>query len=83
MEQQVGETCCLHTAFVEQSHARVRLTSYMQLDLFFSDYKPQKAPVQATNTLGNNLNSNTAGVKANDSSCSTSDDSTEKQSPRL
>ena len=40
VEQQVGETCCLHTAFVEQSYARVRLTNYMQLDLFFSDYKP-------------------------------------------
>ena len=42
VEQQIGETICLHTAFVEQSHARVRLTNYMQLDLFFSDYKPQQ-----------------------------------------
>lgn len=38
VEQQIGETCCLHTAFVEQSYARVRLTKNMQLDLFFSDY---------------------------------------------
>ena len=49
----------------------MRLTNYMQLDLFFSDYKPQ------------NIHAQVATKKAgNDSSCSTSDDSNEKQSPR-
>ena len=47
VEQQIGETVCLHTAFIEQNYVRVRITSYMQLDLFFAEQQytpmaPQK-----------------------------------------
>lgn len=37
VELQVGETVCLHTAFVEQNYARVQLTRTLHLDLFFTE----------------------------------------------
>ena len=37
VEQQVGETVCLHTAFIEQGYTRVSLTPHISLDLFFSE----------------------------------------------
>ena len=37
MELQVGETVCLHTAFVEQNYIRVQLTRTLHLDLFFTE----------------------------------------------
>ena len=36
-EQQVGETICLHSAFIEESYLRVSLTEDLSLDLFFTE----------------------------------------------
>ena len=37
-EQQIGETICLHTAFIEEhGHLRVSLTPRIFIDLFFSE----------------------------------------------
>ena len=35
IEAQVGETCCLNTAFIEDNYIRVKLNKMLKLDVIF------------------------------------------------